>query len=46
MMPDDWQGHPLRRTVPIGAEPVDFTVTRAAYGPGDGSWMVGGGNGQ
>jgi NADH:ubiquinone oxidoreductase subunit C len=32
MMPDDWQGHPLRRTVPIGAEPVDFTVTRAAYG--------------
>jgi NADH-quinone oxidoreductase subunit C len=32
MMPDDWQGHPLRRSVPIGAEPVDFTVTRAAYG--------------
>jgi len=32
MLPDDWQGHPLQRTVPIGAEPVDFTVTRSAYG--------------
>jgi len=28
MMPDDWQGHPLRRDYPIGGEPVDFTVTR------------------
>ena len=28
MLPDSWQGHPLRRTEPIGAEPVDFTVTR------------------
>jgi NADH:ubiquinone oxidoreductase subunit C len=36
MMPDDWRGHPLRRTEPLGAEPVDFTVTRAIYG-GDGS---------
>jgi NADH-quinone oxidoreductase subunit C len=32
MLPDDWQGHPLRRTEPLGAEPVDFTVTRRAYG--------------
>jgi NADH:ubiquinone oxidoreductase subunit C len=32
MLPDDWQGHPLRRTEPIGAEPVDFTVTRSVYG--------------
>jgi NADH:ubiquinone oxidoreductase subunit C len=32
MLPDDWQGHPLRRSEPIGAEPVDFTVTRGAYG--------------
>ena len=32
MMPDDWQGYPLRRTEPIGAEPVDFTVTRKIYG--------------
>ena len=34
MLPEDWQGYPLRRTVPIGAEPVDFTVTRSAYGSG------------
>jgi NADH-quinone oxidoreductase subunit C len=32
MLPDDWQGHPLRRTEPLGAEPVDFTVTRRVYG--------------
>jgi NADH-quinone oxidoreductase subunit C len=32
MLPDDWQGHPLRRTEPLGAEPVDFTVTRKIYG--------------
>jgi NADH-quinone oxidoreductase subunit C len=32
MLPDDWQGHPLRRTEPLGAEPVDFTVTRNIYG--------------
>jgi NADH-quinone oxidoreductase subunit C len=32
MLPDDWQGHPLRRTEPLGAEPVDFTVTRQVYG--------------
>jgi NADH:ubiquinone oxidoreductase subunit C len=32
MLPEGWQGHPLRRTEPLGAEPVDFTVTRKAYG--------------
>jgi NADH:ubiquinone oxidoreductase subunit C len=32
MLPDDWHGHPLRRTEPVGAEPVDFTVTRKIYG--------------
>ena len=25
LMPDDWDGHPLRRDVAIGGEPVDFT---------------------
>ena len=32
MLPDDWRGYPLRRTEPLGAEPVDFTVTRRVYG--------------
>jgi NADH-quinone oxidoreductase subunit C len=32
MLPDDWQGYPLRRTEPLGSEPVDFTVTREVYG--------------
>jgi NADH-quinone oxidoreductase subunit C len=32
MLPADWQGHPLRRSEPLGAEPVDFTVTRQVYG--------------
>jgi NADH-quinone oxidoreductase subunit C len=32
MLPDDWRGHPSRRTEPLGAEPVDFTVTRKTYG--------------
>jgi NADH-quinone oxidoreductase subunit C len=32
MLPDDWRGHPLRRSEPLGAEPVDFTVTRELYG--------------
>jgi NADH-quinone oxidoreductase subunit C len=32
MLPDDWCGHPLRRTEPLGSEPVDFTVTRDVYG--------------
>lgn len=34
MLPDDWQGHPLRRTEPLGSEVVDFTVTRGVYGTG------------
>ena len=34
MLPDDWTGHPLRRTEPLGSEPVDFTVTRKIYGTG------------
>jgi NADH-quinone oxidoreductase subunit C len=34
MLPDDWQGHPLRRSEPLGFEPVDFTVTRNVYGTG------------
>jgi NADH-quinone oxidoreductase subunit C len=32
MLPDDWEGYPLRRTEPLGSEPVDFTITRQAYG--------------
>ncbi|MBV9322684.1 MAG: NADH-quinone oxidoreductase subunit C [Chloroflexi bacterium] len=32
MLPDSWQGFPLRRTEPLGSEPVDFTVTRRVYG--------------
>lgn len=32
MLPDDWHGHPLRRSESLGAEPVDFTVTRQLYG--------------
>jgi NADH-quinone oxidoreductase subunit C len=34
-MPDDWDGHPLRKDYPMGGEPVDFTVTRDIYGTGD-----------
>ncbi|MBV9543909.1 MAG: NADH-quinone oxidoreductase subunit C [Chloroflexi bacterium] len=34
MLPEEWQGHPLRRTEPLGSEPVDFTVTREVYGRG------------
>ena len=32
MLPDEWRGHPLRRTEPLGSEPVDFAVTRTTYG--------------
>ena len=32
LLPDDWQGHPLRRDEPLGNEPIDFTVTREIYG--------------
>ena len=31
MMPDGWQGHPLRRDYDMPQEPVDFTVTRDLY---------------
>jgi NADH-quinone oxidoreductase subunit C len=31
MLPDAWQGHPMRRDAPNPTEPVDFTVTRALY---------------
>lgn len=31
MMPDGWQGHPLRRDFDMPTEPVDFTVTRDLY---------------
>lgn len=32
MMPEGWQGHPLRRDAPMPSEPADFTVTRDVYG--------------
>jgi NADH-quinone oxidoreductase subunit C len=41
MMPDDWQGHPLRRDYPIGGEAVDFTVTREILGTGGGNELRG-----
>lgn len=31
MMPDGWQGHPLRRDYEMPLEPTDFTVTRDLY---------------
>jgi NADH-quinone oxidoreductase subunit C len=31
MLPDGWQGHPLRRDEPLVLEPTDFTVTRELY---------------
>jgi NADH-quinone oxidoreductase subunit C len=31
MLPDGWDGHPLRRDAPQPLEPTDFTVTRDLY---------------
>ena len=31
LLPDGWQGHPLRRDAEQPFEPVDFTVTRELY---------------
>ncbi len=31
LLPDGWQGHPLRRDYDMPTEPVDFTVTRDLY---------------
>ena len=31
MMPDAWQGHPLRRDYDMLVEPTDFTITRDLY---------------
>ena len=31
LLPDGWQGHPMRRDAEQPFEPVDFTVTRALY---------------
>jgi NADH-quinone oxidoreductase subunit C len=42
MMPDDWEGYPLRRDyVTTTSEPVDFTVTRETYGTGGGNELRG-----
>jgi NADH:ubiquinone oxidoreductase subunit C len=30
MMPDDWDGHPLRKDFPIGFEEIDFSFNRAS----------------
>lgn len=31
LLPEGWQGHPLRRDYDMPTEPVDFTVTRELY---------------
>ena len=30
MMPDDWEGHPLRKDTPVGAVPIQFKGTNKA----------------
>jgi NADH-quinone oxidoreductase subunit C len=31
LLPDGWEGHPMRRDYEMPVEPVDFTVTRELY---------------
>ena len=31
LLPDGWDGHPMRRDAEMPFEPVDFTVTRELY---------------
>lgn len=31
LLPDGWEGHPMRRDAEMPVEPVDFTVTRDLY---------------
>ncbi|MBI3978271.1 MAG: NADH-quinone oxidoreductase subunit C [Chloroflexi bacterium] len=36
LLPDDWQGHPLRKDVPIGGEEVEFSYNVRNREPGRG----------
>jgi NADH-quinone oxidoreductase subunit C len=31
LLPDEWQGHPLRRDYPVGGEPVEFSEEFETY---------------